>query len=119
MVLLLCNVDDVRFVGPYMLLWLLLVDLCVLLMLFCRAVRGVDVDGISYLLASGGSDGKVVLWNMKTQKPIKSIRMTSGVAKLRVHRESSMCAIALDDFRLCVVDLETKRVVRKFPGKRS
>lgn len=81
-----------------------------------RSVRGVDVDGMSHILVSGGADGKVVLWHVKSQKVMRCIPMACGVAKVRVHRESAMVAIALDDFSLCIVDLETKRVVRRFPS---
>ena len=79
-------------------------------------MRSLAVGSMSQLLVSGSADSKVVIWHIKKKKAIKTINMRCSVARLRLHEESSMVAVALDDFSLAIVDLETKRVVRKFPG---
>ena len=79
-------------------------------------MRSLAVDGMSQLLVSGSADSKLVIWHIKKKKALKTINMGSSVARIRLHEESAMVAVALDDFSLAVVDLETKRIVRKFPG---
>jgi len=86
---------------------------------FYSSIRAVAVDGLSQLLVSGGADSKLVIWHIKTKKVLKSITLDSAVCKMRLHEDSAMVAVGLDDFSLVVVDLETKRVVRRFPGKTS
>lgn len=41
------------------------------------------------------------------------------VANVFLFYVSGMLALALDDFTLLVVDIETRRIVRKFAGHRS
>lgn len=83
----------------------------------CRPVRCLDCDGLSQTIVSGGVDGKLILSTVKTQKVLRAFKLSAGVSYVRVHRESAMAAVALDDFTLCIVDLETKGIVRKFPGQ--
>lgn len=82
-----------------------------------RPVRCLGCDGLSQTLVSGGVDGKLILWSVKSLDIVRTFNMAAGVSHVRVHRESAMTAVALDDFTMCVVDLETKGIVRKFPGK--
>lgn len=44
------------------------------------------------------------------------MKLTEGIALMRCHRESAMVAVALVNFVLLVVDLDTKVVIRKFQG---
>uniref|UniRef100_A0A673AMR0 WD repeat domain 36 n=1 Tax=Sphaeramia orbicularis TaxID=375764 RepID=A0A673AMR0_9TELE len=46
----------------------------------------------------------------------EQLKLTAAPACMMLHRDSGMLALALDDFTLLVVDMETRRVVRKFAG---
>lgn len=85
-------------------------------LILCSSVRSLAVDGMSQLLVSGSADATVAIWHVKSKKVLKAIKMGSSVARLKLHEDSTMVAVALDDFSIAVLDLETKRVVRKFPG---
>lgn len=71
---------------------------------------------MSQLMVSGGADSKVIIWNVKSKTSLAVINMGCSVAQVRTHADSSMVGVALDDFTLAIVDLETKRKVRQFPG---
>lgn len=83
----------------------------------CSSVRSVAVDALSRYLVTGGADSKLAIWFVKSRKCARVINMGSSVSHIRLHEESNMVAVALDDFSLAIVDLETQRIVRKFPGK--
>ena len=68
------------------------------------------------MLISGSADSKLVIWHIKKKRVLKTINLACAVSRIRLHEDSAMVAVALDDFSLAIVDLETKRVVRKFPG---
>lgn len=38
---------------------------------------------------------------------------------LRYHNDSSLIAVALEDFTIILVDLDTKRIVRRFEGHQA
>ncbi|XP_055015876.1 WD repeat-containing protein 36 [Boleophthalmus pectinirostris] len=80
------------------------------------AVRGVATDLLNQLTVSAGSDWLLRFWRFKTKKLEHELQLPSAPAALRLHRDSGMLALALDDFSLLVVDMETRRVVRKFSG---
>ncbi|XP_035632533.1 WD repeat-containing protein 36 [Oncorhynchus keta] len=83
------------------------------------AVRGVSVDGLNQLTVSAGADKLVNIWKFKSRKLVLSIDLGTSPATTHLHRDSGMFAIALDDFTLNVLDMETKRIVRKFSGHRG
>ncbi|XP_013994136.1 WD repeat-containing protein 36-like [Salmo salar] len=82
-------------------------------------VRGVSVDGLNQLIISAGADKLVKIWKFKPRKLVHSIYLGTSPASTHLHRDSGMLAIALDDFTLNVLDVETKRIVRKFSGHRG
>lgn len=47
---------------------------------------------------------------------IARMQLHDGIALMRCHRESAMVAVALVNFVILVVDLDTKVVIRKFEG---
>lgn len=79
-------------------------------------VRGVATDLLNQLTVSVASDWLLRFWRFRTRKLEHELRLPSCPAALRLHRDSGMLALALDDFTLTVVDMETRRVVRKFSG---
>ncbi|RZF37096.1 hypothetical protein LSTR_LSTR013792 [Laodelphax striatellus] len=81
-------------------------------------VRGVVVDSNGQVVVSGGADGSVKFWIFKTSGVLQfaSVAMEEPVSFFSKHRESSIVCIALDDFSLCLLDIDTRKVVRKFVG---
>lgn len=82
------------------------------------SVRGVHTDSLNQTVFSGDIDGTVKIWNFaeETKHPIHKLSLPSGVALFRAHPESGMLAIAQDDFGVCILDCETKSLIRKFSG---
>ncbi|XP_041825971.1 WD repeat-containing protein 36 [Melanotaenia boesemani] len=79
-------------------------------------VRGVATDALNQLTLTTGSDWLLKFWRFKTRKQEEELKLNAAPAKMKLHRDSGMLALALDDFTLVVVDIETRRVVRKFTG---
>ncbi|TNN24993.1 WD repeat-containing protein 36 [Liparis tanakae] len=80
------------------------------------AVRGVATDTLNQLTLSAGSDWLLKFWRFKTRKQEAQLKLHAAPASMMLHRDSGMLALALDDFTLLVVDMETRRIVRKFAG---
>lgn len=79
-------------------------------------VRGVIVDALNEEVFSGSADRTIKCWSFYGKKLLHSIKMESPVSFLVYHRESSMLAVACDNFVILIIDTDTKRVVRKFSG---
>ncbi|KAL7728122.1 hypothetical protein ACLKA6_002260 [Drosophila palustris] len=82
------------------------------------AVRGLASDNLNQVVVSGCTKGLVKFWMFKgkAEKPLAIMRLADGVALMRHHRESSMVAIGLETFKVYVVDMNTRVIVRKFIG---
>ena len=57
------------------------------------SVRGVAIDALNQVLASAGSDGCVKFCKFRSGELLSSLKMTSFVAALRLHRDR--CALIL------------------------
>lgn len=77
-------------------------------------VTGVKVDNLDLVLVSGGLDSKLRLWNFKTGGMLLEIDLPSPIMKIELHRENNLCAVALDDGDIEMIDLETRALIRKF-----
>jgi len=82
-------------------------------------VCGLVCDGLNQKVISGGSDGSLCFWRFKAKTKIEKIQMESYIRQMVLHRDSSMLAISLDNFSIHIVDIDTRRVVRKFTGHSS
>ncbi|XP_023292221.2 WD repeat-containing protein 36 [Lucilia cuprina] len=82
------------------------------------AIRGVACDNLNQVVVTGCSDGLLKFWHFKenADKPLARIQFKEGISLIRCHRESAMIAVALVDFTILVIDLDTKVVIRKFQG---
>lgn len=82
------------------------------------AVRGVAVDPLNQLVTTGGSDAHVNFWDFKKsgKPPVTTLNISEGVIFFQTHRESSLLCVALEDFSLSVIDMETRTIVRHFSG---
>nr|XP_061800374.1 WD repeat-containing protein 36-like [Nerophis lumbriciformis] len=82
-------------------------------------LRGVATDALNQLTLSAASDRLLKFWRFKSRQLEDQMELISPPAFMRLHRDSGMLALALDDLTLLVVDVETKRAVRKFAGHRA
>ncbi|KAL4237143.1 WD repeat-containing protein 36 [Mactra antiquata] len=79
-------------------------------------VQGLCVDGLNQMTVSAGRNGDVKFWKFKTKELIDTCELKTTVYRLLLHRESSMLAVGMDDFTIIIIDLDTRRIVRKFIG---
>ncbi|XP_012271441.1 WD repeat-containing protein 36 [Orussus abietinus] len=83
------------------------------------AVRGITVDVLNQTVVSAGRDKLLKFWPFKpaqSREPEATVQLDEPAEWLRNHKESSLVAIALQDFSIVLVDLENRRVVRHFRG---
>ncbi|XP_037385232.2 WD repeat-containing protein 36 [Talpa occidentalis] len=80
------------------------------------SVRGVAVDGLNQLMVTTGSEGLLKFWNFKNKILIHSMSLSSSPNIMLLHRDSGILGLALDDFSICVLDIETRKIVREFSG---
>ncbi|XP_035583712.1 WD repeat-containing protein 36 isoform X2 [Zalophus californianus] len=80
------------------------------------SVRGVAVDGLNQLTITTGSEGLLKFWNFKNKILIHSMSLDSPPNMMLLHRDSGILALALDDFTISVLDIETRKIVREFSG---
>ncbi|XP_063066369.1 WD repeat-containing protein 36 [Engraulis encrasicolus] len=83
------------------------------------AVRGVSVDGLNQMAISAGADRTLKVWKFRSHELLHTESLEAPPAATLLHRESGMLAVALDDFTAHVLDIETRRIVRKFSGHRG
>ncbi|XP_072173327.1 WD repeat-containing protein 36-like [Diadema setosum] len=83
------------------------------------AIRGLAINGLNQVLMSGGADCQLKFWNFKKKNQLKTLKLDVAISQLLLHRESSMLAVASDDFSVTVVDADLRRIVRKFSGHRN
>lgn len=85
------------------------------------AIRGIGCDNLNQFVVTGGSDGLVKFWNFKgtpteMANSITTLDVEDGVSMFRNHRESAVLAVALENFSVVVLDLDTRVIVRRFEG---
>nr|XP_025147926.1 WD repeat-containing protein 36 isoform X2 [Bubalus bubalis] len=80
------------------------------------SVRGVAVDGLNQLTITAGSEGVLRFWNFKNKVLIHSMSLDSSPNLMLLHRDSGILGLALDDFSISVLDIETRKIVREFSG---
>ncbi|KAK3090298.1 hypothetical protein FSP39_010724 [Pinctada imbricata] len=83
------------------------------------AVRGVATDGLNQITVTAGADGRVKFWRFKRKELLETVKLSDQISHILLHRESSMLAVALDDFQVFIIDLDTRRVVRRFTGHKN
>ncbi|KAJ6669733.1 hypothetical protein lerEdw1_000282 [Lerista edwardsae] len=83
------------------------------------SIRGVAVDGLNQFTITAGSEGSIKFWKFKTRELVHSSILSISPSKMLLHRDSGILGIATDDFDINVLDIETRRTVRKFSGHRG
>ncbi|XP_031846092.1 WD repeat-containing protein 36 [Nomia melanderi] len=80
-------------------------------------VKGVMVDPLNQTVITAGRDCFIKFWDFKPQKEPKiKVEMEEPIEWLRYHDDSSLVAIALEDFSIVLIDLDTRKIVRRFEG---
>lgn len=77
------------------------------------SIRGVCIDSANFIVASSSADKSIKFWNFKTHAPVDKIVCESPIAFCKLHRESSLLAVAFDDFTINVYDIDTRCLVRQ------
>ncbi|XP_014246817.1 WD repeat-containing protein 36 [Cimex lectularius] len=88
-----------------------------------RSIRGVAVDPLNQLVLTGCGDGFLKFWKFKPDesskicsKPLSRLTVGEPISFFRVHKESSLIGVVLEDFTISLVDIDTRKVVRKIIG---
>ena len=80
-----------------------------------KKVVAVVIDDVNDTVVTVGDDLKVKFWNFKRKKlSCKPLTLKSKPLFAKVHRPTSMLAVALVDFQIRVYDVETRNVARIF-----
>lgn len=81
-------------------------------------VKGVMVDPLNQTVITAGRDAFIKFWDFKPMggntEPRAKIAMDEPIEWLRYHNESSLVAVGLEDFSVILIDLDTKKIVRRF-----
>nr|XP_056704730.1 WD repeat-containing protein 36 [Euleptes europaea] len=80
------------------------------------SIRGVAVDGLNQFTVTAGSEGFIKFWKFKTSDLVHSVKFPSSPSKMLLHRDSGLLGIALDDFGISILDVETRKIIRNFSG---
>ncbi|XP_017765765.1 PREDICTED: WD repeat-containing protein 36 isoform X2 [Eufriesea mexicana] len=82
-------------------------------------VKGVMVDPLNQIVITAGRDAYIKFWTFKPKKdtePLAKMVLDEPIEWLRYHNESSLVAVALEDFTIVLIDLDTRKIVRCFEG---
>jgi len=85
-------------------------------------LRGVATDALNQRVVSADSKGVVKFWNFKSKGVGKTgdllgkLLLEQDLSFMRLHRDSCLLAVVLEDFTVSLVDIDTRRVVRTFSG---
>ena len=77
-----------------------------------HAVRGLASCGLNMQAISGDSRGLVKFWRFKAGTLLGKLVLGEGLTSMKLHRESGLLGLAMEDFTLALVDVDTRKVVR-------
>jgi len=80
------------------------------------AVVGIGVDSMNQTVVTLGTDKMVKFWSFKLRSLMSSVKLDWVPVAGKMHRQSSMMAVVLQNFSLVVIALDTQKVVRRFKG---
>lgn len=78
-------------------------------------VTGLATDLLNQILVTAGSDRTIKFWKFSNAVLLSYIEVESSVKSLTCNRESSLLAVALSNFRVKVVDMDARNMIRTFP----
>ena len=79
-------------------------------------VRGVVTDGLNQQTVTADSKGIVKFWRFKSGQLLSKLVLATDLNCVRLNRDSGLMAVAMEDFTIRVIDIDTRAVVRQFPG---
>lgn len=82
-------------------------------------ISDVATDSVNQLCLASSQDGHLYYFDFHTARLLASAQLAPGISGLRLHRASHLLAVLCDDLVLLVVDVETRRVARRFRGFRG
>lgn len=82
-------------------------------------VRGVASDSLNQQVITGDREGNLKFWRFKGRELMGKLALDGQLSQLRLHRDSSLLATALEDFNILLVDIDTRSIVRRFSGHTS
>lgn len=80
------------------------------------AVTGLAADGCNRFLVSGGLDGMLKCWNLKSRTLLGEMDLGSKIGRISFHPSTCLVAVACDDGTIRLCDMEARTVVRRFRG---
>ncbi|XP_050460785.1 WD repeat-containing protein 36 [Cataglyphis hispanica] len=84
------------------------------------SVKGIMVDDLNQTVITAGRDAKIKFWDFKPSKGMTTARtiltLEESIEWIRYHNESSLVAVALENFDIVLMDLDTRKIVRHFQG---
>ncbi|XP_015785860.1 WD repeat-containing protein 36-like isoform X2 [Tetranychus urticae] len=83
------------------------------------SVSGIVCDETCRLLVSGGKDGIINFWVFKTCELLTELKVDIPINRFMLHKESSILAVAFDDHTIQVIDLDTRKCIRKLPDHKT
>lgn len=80
------------------------------------SVCGIATDALNQITITIGVDKEIKFWKFKTKELLQTLKTESIVGRCSLQRESGLLGMALDNFSLQLLDLDTKRIARNFDG---
>ena len=79
------------------------------------SIRGIVTDGLNQIVITGDNSGLLKFWRFSTHALLKGdMSFDSSVRHMILHRESSLMAVGLDDLNVEIIDVMTRKTVRRF-----
>jgi len=79
-------------------------------------IRGVNIDTANLMAVSTSADKTIRFWDFKSRVAKETVACQCPITLSKLHRESSLLAVAFDDFTMRVYDIDTQRLVRQLPS---
>lgn len=80
------------------------------------AIYGLATDGSNHYVVSTGLDAMLRVWSFSKRTLSNQLSTVSPVVKATLHPATGLFAAACDDLMIRMYDVETLRLVRRFPG---
>ncbi|OQR88110.1 hypothetical protein ACHHYP_07540 [Achlya hypogyna] len=80
------------------------------------AVTGVVVDARNGLVISSSMDHTLKFWDFNSHALVATVDLGCPVTHLSLHKDNNLVVAAGDDFVLRVLDIQTRKLVRRFTG---
>lgn len=78
-------------------------------------VRGVASHMLSQVIGAF-ANGILMFWNFQTCEIIEETNLKASPSFIRIHPESGLLAIGLEDFVILIVEIETRKIIRRLCG---